>query len=193
MCASCLTFLLPFLLSFAGILSSLIWLDDPCLAWSQNFFNKTPYLIQKIIQTFSWLPSLFLLFFLLPLSLLINQQNLTVSLTFALSVIFTLGSALILKLLFLRLRPQNADLNFFSLNASFPSIHVAGSSAAALALNSTYPALAKILFGLVILVALSRLLLKQHFLSDLFGGIFIAQTLNLFFTQSDFWPWLGLP
>lgn len=180
------------LLSLVGLSLSLLWLDQPCCRLCQKITKKAPPWSLKFLRALASLPSLTLIFFLLPGIWLYMQQDCNSSVIFTLSVLLTLGSALSLKLLFRRPRPQNPTLKIFSLNAGFPSMHVAGSSAAALALLEFIPNYAQILLALTGLVSLSRLLTRAHFLSDLFGGILLASLLQIFFQQTDFWRWLQL-
>jgi undecaprenyl-diphosphatase len=56
-------------------------------------------------------------------------------------------------------------------NSSFPSSHAANAFALAWVLGARWRRLAPLFFGLALVVALSRLYLNRHFLSDVVGGV----------------------
>lgn len=94
----------------------------------------------------------------------------------------------VIKIIFGRARPYELTLHqIYGFNVwqfsndfwSFPSGHVTTITAVAVALSYLFPRYWRLLFLLVILVAMSRVLLSMHFLSDVWGGFYLGAWVTL--------------
>jgi membrane-associated phospholipid phosphatase len=89
-----------------------------------------------------------------------------------------------LKDFFERARPPHADPSLDPIgtipeSASFPSGHAATAFAAAIAVGLLYPRLRKPLLGLAVLIALSRVYLGVHYVTDVLVGSALGATIGL--------------
>ena len=89
--------------------------------------------------------------------------------TLSAGVLLTTAAVQIVKYFSARERPENQVIKA-SFASSFPSGHSASSFAVATMLSSFYPEVLPLSFALASLVALSRVYLGEHFLSDIVAG-----------------------
>ncbi|MDD5578233.1 MAG: phosphatase PAP2 family protein [Methylobacter sp.] len=163
-------------------IKQVFWFDEPVLEFFAH--HRTPFL-DVFFSTVTWLGSLYLLIpIVLAGSLMLKKSGYGDS---ALFLGLGFGGAMlvtnILKRILGRTRPQSfIDPALLPLDSSFPSGHATHITALMLCLLILHHrfavpghwATAALLVPLIILVALSRLYLQVHFLTDIIGGILVA-------------------
>ncbi len=143
--------------------------------------NSLIHLISLIFaQTFDFIP---VFFFFLVISLFTKKRKHSI---FLLLLTFTSGIGFILKILIHRPRPYFFGIIDYanSLSYSFPSGHsiVVFMLAAYYSKNKNFQTKTN-LYGLAVLVALSRVVLGVHYLSDVIAGAIIS----ILITKTYFW------
>ncbi len=164
--------------SFLALLSYYYW--DKTLAF---YFSKNPYNLHSIFSYITQLglseyylvPSFLIYFFAKKKSEKLSQGALVLFLSVALSGIFII----IIKVIVARFRPPALihdnlfGFNWFELGYmvnSFPSGHAATAFSAFVALSLLMPKYSKLFLLIATLVALSRVILGVHYLSDIIIG-----------------------
>ena len=147
--------------------------------------------VDSLLRLFSWTPFVIVVLFLMPISLLITSAEYRSACIVFVSCVLALGLSFLGKLLVGRTRPLNHLTYIGTRDSSFPSAHTAGSFTAAFALTFFIPSLSPTLLVLAGVVALSRLYLQMHFLSDVAGGLLLAYLSVLFVIRTDFLDFLA--
>lgn len=148
-----------------SILEFMDWLNNPVLSY---FFSRISF-------------SLSLIFVLLIMTSLFMWEEhkkewiLPTWFSFAAALVITY----VIKFIVARERPLDA-IYFFGLpDYSFPSAHAAATFAVVPILDEEYPALKWFWILFAVLVAVSRIYLKVHFLTDVLAGILIGYAIGL--------------
>jgi membrane-associated phospholipid phosphatase len=106
-----------------------------------------------------------------------SRQNLTTSLSLAVYLLLITVSTYFLKAVFARPRPSCIDITIYDPQASFsyPSGHVSRASGALMTLSRKRSAInTSLVIAMLFLLSLSRIVLGAHFLTDVFGALFLS-------------------
>ncbi len=186
--------------TFAAVFTTLLvlvvlagfWRWDETVAQASKKILGHREWLDRFFRLFSFTPFVVAVLFIAPViysrwhSEFISIYVLTINCTLA------LGAAFVGKYIFRRARPFHHLTYIGQIDSSFPSGHTAGSFAAAFMLAFTFPSLATPALLFATLVALSRIYLQLHFISDVAGGVLLAYVFTLFIHHSDFINFLGL-
>ena len=162
------------------ILSSLLaatllaFLFDKTLLNLANYLNLIKF--ENIIEPFFDYPVILLFIIILSAYFIKHLKSKKLVLAVWLSPIITFGSNVFIKLIFRRPRPDLLE-KFYPLNIpnySFPSSHAAVFFSLLPLLIARTKKLRYVWLVYIILVALSRILLKQHYLSDTIAGALLG-------------------
>jgi undecaprenyl-diphosphatase len=178
--------------SFVALaLAGLLGLDGVVVRWSERAFGR-PTFADQLFRLFSATPLVVTVLFFMPAIYLFTTEQPTAAVALAAACSLALGAAFTIKYLIGRQRPLGHLTYIGKVDSSFPSAHSAGSFAAAFMLAYIWPEFSWLAFGLAGLVALSRIYLQLHFLSDIAGGILLAYLFSLFVIHSDFLEFFNL-
>lgn len=133
----------------------------------------------------SWVPVPIVVLFLAPMGWWLTRGDVTAAVFTTFVCSFALGTTFALKYILQRHRPRDVVTALGRLDSSFPSGHTAGSFAAACALAYLIPSLAPLALIFALVVAVSRLYLGLHYLSDVVGGMLVAYGFTLFVLHTD--------
>jgi len=163
--------------AFAGVCSAAIavWPADPAVSrWFAA--QRRPGLDPAVLAlTSAWTLTVFVVAACVWLA---ARRRLRESLAVAGVTLATLGVGSVLKVLVGRHRPYESLADFVSLktaaDASFPSNHTSGAFAACLVLAGILPRLRIPCVLFAVSIALTRLYIGVHYLSDVVGGLALA-------------------
>lgn len=162
-------------------------IDDQLVALASRLRHRNT-LVDTIFYTFSFTPIVVGALFVVPVGRLVIAGEIILALQIAAACVLALGFAFLGKFFIGRMRPLGHVTYVGRRDSAFPSAHTAGSFAAAFALAAIYPDAAPLVLVLATAVALSRLYLQMHFLSDVAGGMLLAYTTAYFALRSDLVP-----
>ncbi|ADQ15777.1 phosphatase PAP2 family protein [Halanaerobium hydrogeniformans] len=88
----------------------------------------------------------------------------------------------LINYLYIRPRPfvslEIESLIEHTASASFPSMHSSSAFVIAIAIYNIYPTFGKVMLGLAVITAVSRVMVGVHYPSDIFGGLILAVLVN---------------
>lgn len=141
--------------------------------------------LRRFFRAVSWVPVPIVVLFLVPMGWWFAHGDVAAAIFTTLVCGLSLGTTFTLKYILRRHRPRDVVTALGRLDSSFPSGHTAGSFAAACALAYLAPSLAAAALTFALVVAVSRLYLGLHYLSDVTGGMLVAYGFTLFVIHSD--------
>ena len=166
-------------------LAGFLFLDKFFLKKIRRARKILPHFVERFFRIFSFIPFIFVVFFLIPLVFVFKYLDVFSIVTFFASCFLATGLAFLGKYFFQRERPFDHQTYLGKIDSAFPSAHTAGSFAAAFALALFWPPLAAPVFISAALVAFSRMYLELHFFSDVIGAIFVAYLTMALVVDSD--------
>lgn len=162
-----------------------LWqLDGLFVGWARRVLGRSR-VADRVLRLVSFTPVPIVTLFIIPLALFLGGGNGYAAGFLFLVCMLALGVSFGLKHGILRQRPDDVLLMLGRLDSSFPSAHTSGSFAAAFALAYLVPSVALPALSFATIVALSRLYLGVHYLSDVAGGMLLAYGFTLFAIYSD--------
>ncbi len=173
------------------VLAGFLGLDKKIVELSQKTLGRYQF-IDSFFRLCSNTPFIVTLLFVAPVIYSLQRGEVTQVFVLTATCVLALGAAFVGKYIFRRARPLNHLTYIGQVDSSFPSAHSAGSFAAAFILAFVFTNLAVPVLIFATLVALSRIYLQFHFVSDVAGGILLAYIFTLFIHHSDFLNFLGL-
>lgn len=162
------------------------WRGDTMIVTLSQRIRGQEALIDAVFRLFSWTPFVVTVLFVLPSAVLLAGAHYRELAAVFVSCSLALGCAFLGKFMIGRTRPLNHLTYIGKRDSSFPSAHTAGSFAAALSMAVFVPQLLYTVLVLAGVVAVSRLYLQMHFLSDVAGGLLVAYVAVLFVMRTDF-------
>jgi len=158
-------------------------------------YNQRFRKLDPIFKTLSCTPFIVIVLFLTPFVFFALQQDWYTAAALTAGCFLSLGTAFVGKYIFQRARPLGHTTYLGKIDSAFPSAHTAGSFAAAFSLMVfwDWSLLALAALALAGFIAVSRMYLQLHFLSDVAGGILFAHVMVSLVLGSDFLLWLGFP
>jgi len=154
------------------LLLAFFWLDRAFFRFAQR--HQLRPLVAAFFQLFSSRFFVGVLFFILPSIPLVTAARLEDAARIYFASALALVLTFILKTIFGRTRPLGQRNLLGRIDSSFPSAHTAGSFAPAFVVATLFPQVETLVIVLASFVAISRLHLSMHFLSDIFGGLLLA-------------------
>lgn len=165
--------------SFVAILLGIalvgfLYVDAYAIRAVQKFRLEFHPAFLHFFRAISYTPFVVTTLYIIPLIFVIKFLDVYSAVALTMACLIATGAAFAMKYIFRRVRPLGHETYLGEIDSAFPSAHTAGSFVAAFTLSVFWPAWSAPFFVLASLVALSRIYLEMHFLSDVMGGILLA-------------------
>ncbi|MCF7846272.1 MAG: phosphatase PAP2 family protein [Candidatus Peribacteraceae bacterium] len=181
---------------FVGILLGIsligfLYVDAYAIRAVQKFRLEFHPFFLHFFRAISYTPFVVTTLFVIPLIFVIKFIDWYSAIALTIACVIATGSAFVIKYIFRRVRPLGHETYLGEIDSAFPSAHTAGSFVAAFTLSIFWPAWSAPFFVLASLIALSRIYLEMHFLSDVTGGILLAYVVVNLVLDSPLLTFLG--